>query len=161
MIQSEAKKFNFSENKKEPEVPPSSAPAPPPLPPPSTSVPTTPAQTLKRTTSTKSIAEDNLQDELNMVLKVYREKRKDLEIKQTPEIYINQRSTPQEVQHWLKVKEFQPNVCQRLKLYSGNEIMSLSRQQAEVIAGPDEGKRLYSQISLQKNVCGVSIHLKL
>jgi epidermal growth factor receptor kinase substrate 8 len=36
----------------------------------------------------------------------FRERRRNLEIVKTPEVYISQRSNPDEVQKWLKAKGF-------------------------------------------------------
>ncbi|XP_022915540.2 epidermal growth factor receptor kinase substrate 8-like isoform X1 [Onthophagus taurus] len=136
----------------EPETPP---PPPPPMPPIDTA-PTTPVSTLKRTASIKSTMTngEKMYDELNTVLSLFRNKRTDLDIKQTPEVYINQKSNPSEVESWLAAKEFSPSVCTKLKNFSGHQILGLNKDNAEKIAGPLEGKRLYSQLTIQKNVCG-------
>lgn len=61
------------------------------------------------------------------------------------------------MQKWLKDKEFSPIVCDKLKGWSGHALMSMTREQTEKICGAQEGRRLYSQISIQKSVSGVSI----
>lgn len=85
-------------------------------------------------------------------------KRDDLEIKQTPEVFIDQQSTPDEVMRWLEAKEFEENIQKKLLKFSGHQILGLTRAQCKLICGTEEGKRLYSQLSVQKNVCGVSIY---
>lgn len=64
------------------------------------------------------------------------------------------------MQNWLKAKEFSPEICTKLKGYSGYALMSLQREQTEKICGLAEGRRLHSQISIQKSVSGVSNVLK-
>lgn len=135
------------------------APPPPPLPPPSESAPSTPVATLKRSPSVKSTAalgSDKMQDELAVVLSIVRDKPR-LEIRQTPPVYISQKSTALEVQKWLKDKEFSKEVTEKLRGYTGHGLMSMTREQTEKICGLQEGRRLYSQISIQKSVSGVSI----
>ena len=44
--------------------------------------------------------------ELKMVLESFRRQRPHLEIVKTPDVYITQKSTPGEVQAWLKIKGF-------------------------------------------------------
>lgn len=83
-------------------------------------------------------------------------KRDDLDIKQTPEVFIDQQSTPDEVMRWLEAKEFDTTIQKKLKEFSGQQILGLTRAQCKLICGTEEGKRLYSQLSVQKNVCGVS-----
>ena len=40
----------------------------------------------------------------------------------------------------------------------GIQIFSLSKEDFEKYCGKDEGSRLFSQISIQKSICGVSIN---
>lgn len=97
-----------------------------------------------------------MQDELAAVLSIVRDKPR-LEIRQTPPVYISQKSNALEVQKWLKDKEFSKDVTEKLRGYSGHSLMSMTREQTEKICGLQEGRRLYSQISIQKSVSGVSI----
>lgn len=130
-------------------------PTPPPPPPENVITPVTPKSTLKRSNSIKSAAPVDMQDELNVVLAMFREKkRQDIDIKTYPEVYINQKSNPSEVQNWLKAKEFSTSVCHKLKSFSGHELLRLTKNQTESIGGSQEGKRLFSQINVQKSVCG-------
>lgn len=55
--------------------------------------------------SAKSTA-DLMNEELKMVLESFRRQRPHLDIVKTPDVYINQESTPEEVQSWLKMKGF-------------------------------------------------------
>lgn len=125
--------------------------------PPPVSAPPTPTPSLKRSPSVKSTANgggDDFQDELSVVLSLVKDKPRFL-IRQTPEVFISQKSSAQEVQNWLRAKEFSPEICAGLRKYSGYALMSLQRDQIDRICGPEEGKRLHSQISIQKSVSGV------
>lgn len=84
-----------------------------------------------------------------------KKKRVDLDIKQTPEVYIDQRSNPKDVQKWLKLKGFNDEVCKTLVEFTGALILDLSKARCNLLCGEDEGKRLYSQLQLQKNICKV------
>ncbi|KAF5279816.1 hypothetical protein FQR65_LT15269 [Abscondita terminalis] len=135
------------------------APAPPPPPPPPPLVEhiqlnDTPKPSLKRSPSIKSVTSEKMQDELTLVLSMYREKKKNFDIKQTPEVYITQKSNPHEVQEWLKAKDFPPEICSKFKGSSGHQVLGLSREQLEKIGGVEEGKRLYSQVNIQKSISG-------
>ncbi|XP_044256548.1 epidermal growth factor receptor kinase substrate 8-like protein 2 isoform X2 [Tribolium madens] len=132
-------------------------PAPPPPPPPVVSAPVTPAATLRRTPSTKSGAtQDKMQDELNIVLSMVRDRKHKphIEIRQTPEVFINQKSNPEEVQNWLKIKDFDSQICAKFKGLAGHNLFDLQKSQLEKVCGPKEGARLYSQLNIQKSVSG-------
>lgn len=97
-----------------------------------------------------------MNDELNHVLKFYREKRSTLDIHKTPEIFIQHTSSPSEVKQWLKAKGFSEYVVGKLGYLNGCELFSLSRESLEEFCGIEEGRRLLSQITIQRNVSGVS-----
>lgn len=97
-----------------------------------------------------------MNDELNHVLKLYREKRNTLDIHKTPEIFIQHTSSPSEVKQWLKAKGFSEYVVGKLGYLNGSELFSLSRESLEEFCGIEEGRRLLSQITIQRNVSGVS-----
>jgi epidermal growth factor receptor kinase substrate 8 len=48
----------------------------------------------------------DLHEELKNVLTLFSEKKRNLEIVKTPEVFISQTSDPQEVQNWLRAKGF-------------------------------------------------------
>jgi epidermal growth factor receptor kinase substrate 8 len=98
---------------------------------------------------------DDMQEELKNVLTLFRERRRNLEIVKTPEIFIQQTSNPQEVEKWLLAKGFSDKTVKKLHGLSGNELFALKRHTLEEYCGPDEGKRLASQITIQRNVSGV------
>lgn len=96
-----------------------------------------------------------MQEELKNVLTLFRERRRNLDIVKTPEIYIQQTSTPIEVEKWLVAKNFSDRTVKKLHGLSGNELFALKRNTLEEYCGSDEGKRLASQITIQRNVSGV------
>uniref|UniRef100_A0A1Y1MM07 SAM domain-containing protein n=1 Tax=Photinus pyralis TaxID=7054 RepID=A0A1Y1MM07_PHOPY len=146
-----------------------SGPVPPPPPPPMPTVETIQLNDIPNTEpiirpplkrspsimSTMTTTSERMQDELNIVLSMFRDnKSKNYDITQTPEIYIDQRSTPSEVQEWLQAKMFSAEICAKFKKTSGYQLLGLSYDQLEKICGPIEGKRLESQINVQKGVSG-------
>ncbi|XP_062532547.1 epidermal growth factor receptor kinase substrate 8 isoform X4 [Bombyx mori] len=131
------------------------APPPPPPPPPPPEPPSPPpikSDTLKSTKSIMSTG-GSLHDELKLVLPQIQQRRNKLDIKKTPDIFIDQKSNPDEVVEWLEAKGFS-NAAQRQLRMSGHQLFALSRSQLERALGQDEGKRLYSQILVQRNVSG-------
>ncbi|XP_013100000.1 epidermal growth factor receptor kinase substrate 8 [Stomoxys calcitrans] len=144
-------------------------PAPPPLPP--QSEPVTPSGTIKRNMALNGniaamrartelnddddealMLQYNVNDELKFTL-MQREKRRDLEILKTPQIYINQRSEPKEVGEWLRAKGFSDDIVKKLRGLNGEELFALSPHIIEGYFGQRESRRLISQIVLQKNIC--------
>lgn len=150
-------------------MPAASAPPPPPPPPPipfapksaPISAPVTPAP-LRRTPSLKSTksTNDRMQDELAMVLSMVRgrNQKRHIEVRQTPEVFIGQKSNPEEIQNWLKAKDFDSQICAKFKGLSGHNLFDFQKHQLEKICGRTEGSRLFSQLSIQKSVSGVSHH---
>lgn len=56
--------------------------------------------------SVPSESRENMNDELNKVLKLYREKNHNRDIQKTPEIFIQPTSSSADVKRWLKGKGF-------------------------------------------------------
>ncbi|XP_049844837.1 epidermal growth factor receptor kinase substrate 8-like protein 2 isoform X2 [Schistocerca gregaria] len=134
------------------------APPPPPLP---VSTPTdSEPKSISHTPRTSTVLsrapsmQDIMQEELKTVLTLYRGKTRKLDIVKTPEVYIDQKSTPDEVQQWLQEKGFSEKICKQLKGMTGNELFALTRTQLETYCGKTEGHRLDSQITIQRNVSG-------
>lgn len=115
---------------------------------------------LKDATTQNSIStsdsRETMNDELAKVLKLYREKSHNWDIHKTPEIFIQPTSSPANVKQWLKAKGFSDYVVQKFGYLSGNELFSLDRETLEEHCGVEEGKRLLSQITVQRNVSGVN-----
>ena len=51
-----------------------------------------------------TVQPDSVQEELKTVLSLFREKRRTLDIVKTPEIFIEQASSADDVQKWLEAK---------------------------------------------------------
>lgn len=101
---------------------------------------------------------DDYQDELKEVLTLFRNaKRPIYDITKTPEIFIQQTSSPKEVEGWLKAKNFNDKTVKSLNGLSGNQLFSLKKNTMEEYCGPKEGQRLYSQVLLQTKFSGVRI----
>ena len=81
----------------------------------------------------------SMADELKHVLSFYAEEKQKqkLDILQTPDIYIDMRSTAREVQQWLKAKQFSARYSK--SAYSGNSSTRFpSSWQGAQISGGDE-----------------------
>uniref|UniRef100_A0A2A4JLG5 SAM domain-containing protein n=1 Tax=Heliothis virescens TaxID=7102 RepID=A0A2A4JLG5_HELVI len=133
-----------------------SPPPPPPMPPPPPALPAEPPRTSTDTIkSTKSMMSSggDLQEELKMVLPAIQQRKNKLDIKKTPDIFIDQKSNPDEVAAWLEAKGFSSGTRRALRM-PGHQLFALTRAQLEQALGADEGKRLYSQILVQRNVSG-------
>uniref|UniRef100_A0A1I8MEF4 SH3 domain-containing protein n=3 Tax=Musca domestica TaxID=7370 RepID=A0A1I8MEF4_MUSDO len=146
-------------------------PIPPPLPPPDSENESyeTPSGTLKRNmalngniaamrarteldeTNEALMLQSTINDELKFTL-MQRERRRDLEILKTPQIYINQKSQPKEVEEWLRGKGFSDIIVKKLRGLNGEELFALSPHIIEGYFGQKESRRLISQIVLQKNI---------
>ncbi len=98
-----------------------------------------------------------MNEELKNVLTLFREKRRVLDIVKTPEIFIQQSSSANEVEQWLKAKGFSDNVVKKLNGLDGNKLFALKRHTLEDYCGSEEGRRLASQITIQRNISGVCI----
>lgn len=98
---------------------------------------------------------DNMHEELKNVLTLFRERRRNLDIMKTPEIFIQQTSNPKEVEQWLDAKGFSEKTIKSLKGLTGNQIFALNKETLEDYCGAEEGRRLASQLTIQRNVSGV------
>ncbi|XP_066949900.1 epidermal growth factor receptor kinase substrate 8-like isoform X3 [Macrobrachium rosenbergii] len=145
--------------KKSPPKKSSSIPEPPPPPPPDF----TPTHSVARKPPKKQFADiygttksnaDLMNEELKMVLESFRRSRPHLDIVKTPDVYINQSSTPQEVQNWLKLKGFSKRITKQFEGVDGEKLFALDRRQLEEFCGKSEGARLDSQITIQRNISG-------
>ncbi|XP_036320764.1 epidermal growth factor receptor kinase substrate 8-like [Rhagoletis pomonella] len=148
-------------------------PVPPPMPPSTESEPLTPSGTLRRNMAAAGslaamrarndnetndgliIMQGTINEELRATL-YQRERRRDLEILTTPNVHINQYSTPKEVEEWLRIKGFSDVIVAKLRKLNGEELFALLPHTIEGYFGQKESRRLISQIVLQKNICEVS-----
>lgn len=112
-------------------------------------------------TTVPSESRENMTDELNKVLKLYREKNYNWDVHKTPEIFIQPTSSPADVKRWLKGKGFTDYIVTKFGFLNGYELFSLDKETLEEHCGIDEGRRLLSQITVQRNVSGVSISMPI
>ncbi|XP_012538537.2 epidermal growth factor receptor kinase substrate 8 [Monomorium pharaonis] len=141
-------------------------PTPPPLPPPMGSIPMLQTQKSAPSTFTFNKAEtsksnkfssgisnqEEVQKELKFVLRIFREEKVNFSTNMQ-EIWLNQHSTPREVQTWLAAKGFSQKICKQLENMNGTELFDLSRRRLEQLCGLSEGSRLNGQLTLAKNEC--------
>ncbi|XP_032681228.1 epidermal growth factor receptor kinase substrate 8-like isoform X1 [Odontomachus brunneus] len=140
------------------------SPPPPPPPPPSTPLTSAPPplQTQKSTTSITSTSSKNnvsslkqVHEELKFVLTMFREKKANPPSDNTQqEIWLNQHSTPQDVQAWLAAKGFSEKICKQFENMNGTELFNLTRRELEKYCGLSEGSRLNGQLTLARNESG-------
>ncbi|XP_059489417.1 epidermal growth factor receptor kinase substrate 8-like protein 2 isoform X3 [Neocloeon triangulifer] len=138
-------------------VVPVATPAPPPPPPPKMPPPApkfTPPKSNFNTSKTQSgRSTDMMQEELQMVLSEWRRQRH-LDIMKTPEVFIDQQSTPDEVQVWLREKAFSDKIQKKFISMNGDDLFALKKDQLISYCGREEGSRLNSQLNLMRNVSG-------
>nr|CAD7427029.1 unnamed protein product [Timema monikensis] len=123
------------EQAKHPSIPP---PPPPPLPPADSSSPS-PTSTMGTNRSRKSegtlsraqSSQDLMQEELKAVLTMFREKRPNVEILTTPKVYINQDSSPDEVQKWLQAKSFSQKYYKTVRSSELRAILAKAREKVD------------------------------
>lgn len=97
---------------------------------------------------------DMMNEELKLVLESFRRQRPHLDIQKTPDVYIYQTSTPQEVQKWLEMKGFSKRIRKQFEGVDGEKLFALDRDQLIIHCGKAEGIRLDSQITIQRNITG-------
>ena len=71
-------------------------------------------------------------------------------------IYLSQESSEEEVQKWLVTKGFSQRVQQALQGQTGLSLFTLKQNEFIEFFGKEEGTRLDSQLTVQKNLCGYS-----
>ena len=114
----------------------------------------------------------SMQDELKNVLDIIRNE-KTLDIKTTPNVKVNQHSSPKEIKNWLVAKDFSKRllkffcesnfsflaskyvftfrVIEQLSGFNGAKLFKMSRDDLIAAFGQQEGKRLDGQITLCRN----------
>ncbi|KAJ8951449.1 hypothetical protein NQ318_006878 [Aromia moschata] len=114
------------------------------------------AQSRRQSVRSTVSAEDRMQEELVNVLTLVRERNKErhLDIKQTPESYIDQKSSPNDVRQWLDKKGFSVKIQDKFIGVGGHHLFDFKKPELEAICGKDEGRRLYSQLNIQKAISG-------
>lgn len=96
-----------------------------------------------------------MQRELRDVLILFNQ-NKHISVQKTPEVFISQHSSASEVKEWLKQKNFSESIIRTLAGMDGSELFSCTKEQLEDFCGEKEGKRLHSQLTISRNVSGVS-----
>lgn len=71
-----------------------------------------------------------------------------------PTAFITDESTAGELTAWLRAKEFSSRTIQILQGMDGAALFDLPPYEMKLHIGPDDGQRLYSQLQIQKSVCG-------
>ncbi|ESO05469.1 hypothetical protein HELRODRAFT_191298 [Helobdella robusta] len=69
-------------------------------------------------------------------------------------INISEKSSPEDVKHWLACKGFSQEVQSSLSTFGGKEIFVMDKNVLVKLFGPDVGVKLFSQILVQKNISG-------
>ncbi|CAH0562667.1 unnamed protein product [Brassicogethes aeneus] len=82
-----------------------------------------------------------------------KEKKPHLDIKQTPDINIDHNSSKDDIQRWFNLKGFENETYEKFQNLSSKQLFSFSKEDLEKLCGA-KGKRLYSQLLLQKNKSG-------
>uniref|UniRef100_A0A0A9WRZ1 Epidermal growth factor receptor kinase substrate 8-like protein 2 n=1 Tax=Lygus hesperus TaxID=30085 RepID=A0A0A9WRZ1_LYGHE len=135
---------------------PGGIPAPPPAPPvqpaPATAEWVRKERLASQASSTSAGEEkDRMFAELKDALSVMHN-RQPLIMKKKNNVFIDADSSKAEVQHWLKEKGFDERLCALLKDLDGKEIFQLTTGHLERVCGTKEGKRLFNQLMLQRNI---------
>ncbi|XP_071771882.2 epidermal growth factor receptor kinase substrate 8a isoform X2 [Centroberyx gerrardi] len=66
-----------------------------------------------------------------------------------PSINITYDSTPEDVKAWLEVKGFSPVTITSLGVLTGAQLFSLNKEELKTVC-PDDGARVFSQVTVQK-----------
>uniref|UniRef100_A0A669C300 Epidermal growth factor receptor kinase substrate 8-like protein 1 n=1 Tax=Oreochromis niloticus TaxID=8128 RepID=A0A669C300_ORENI len=146
-------------------VPPAPAPArvpTPPLPPPAAEpakLGAAAAQSADRTATRSKTARnlksnmEEVQDELMHRLTLGRSAQKKFQgparSGNTPSVSITYDSTPEEVKAWLEAKGFSPVTITSLGVLTGAQLFSLNKEELRTVC-PDDGARVFSQVTVQK-----------
>lgn len=67
----------------------------------------------------------------------------------TPSVSITYDSTPEEVKAWLEAKGFSPVTITSLGVLTGAQLFSLNKEELRTVC-PDDGARVFSQVTVQK-----------
>ncbi|KAL3290353.1 hypothetical protein HHI36_023695 [Cryptolaemus montrouzieri] len=131
---------------------------PPPPPPPTTNdvLPSTPEwkKSFQRFKESSKTGRQSIHEELTNVFSFHGPKKILLDVRKTPNAFIDQNSSPAEVQKWLTAKSFSSDVCRSFQGVNGWSLFAISKVDLQRVCGDDEGKRLFSQLNLQKSVSG-------
>ncbi|XP_044765453.1 epidermal growth factor receptor kinase substrate 8-like [Coccinella septempunctata] len=97
---------------------------------------------------------ERIREELFRKLNLQNPNKKKMGIRKTEESFINQNSSPMDLQEWLKAKCFGVEIRERLEGINGHSLFTATKADLESICGEKEGRRLFSQLNLQKSFSG-------
>uniref|UniRef100_H3CKS5 SAM domain-containing protein n=2 Tax=Tetraodon nigroviridis TaxID=99883 RepID=H3CKS5_TETNG len=107
---------------------------------------------------------DEVQDELLQRLTLGRSTNKKLPVptgsSRTPMFSITYDSTPEDVRAWLEAKGFSPVTVSSLGVLTGAQLFSLNKEELRTVC-PDDGARVFSQVTVQKAALERSSGLEL
>ncbi|CAF0737754.1 unnamed protein product [Didymodactylos carnosus] len=69
-------------------------------------------------------------------------------------VYLNQYSTGEDVQRWLRIKNLSENVMHKLYGFDGSALFNISKKNLEKLINRKDAARLYTLISNQKKISG-------
>ncbi|KAG7454494.1 hypothetical protein MATL_G00260300 [Megalops atlanticus] len=96
---------------------------------------------------------EEVQDELQQRLTLGRSAQKKFQVpprsSSMPAVNITYDSTPDEVKAWLQVKGFSSVTINSLGVLTGAQLFSLNKDELKTVC-PDDGARVYSQVTVQK-----------
>ncbi|KAK9890135.1 hypothetical protein WA026_008942 [Henosepilachna vigintioctopunctata] len=131
---------------------------PPPPPPPVVKEPETPEpekeKSFQRTRHISEESRKSMHNELFHIFKTNTPRKNFIGAKKTKDSYIDQSSTADAVREWLIAKNFSSEICDTFKGVDGFSMFSASKEDLQKVCGEVAGKRLYSQINLQKSISG-------
>ncbi|KAM9845668.1 epidermal growth factor receptor kinase substrate 8a [Aulostomus maculatus] len=96
---------------------------------------------------------EEVQDELMHRLTLGRSAQKKLQVpsrgSSQPAVSITYESSPDDVRGWLEAKGFSPVTITSLGVLTGAQLFSLNKEELKTVC-PDDGARVYSQVTVQK-----------
>ncbi|XP_076353156.1 uncharacterized protein LOC143248576 [Tachypleus tridentatus] len=132
-------------------------PTPPPLPPTPLTQPWKPLIVKKRNASVPKDAHGRLKkevtDQMTLGHSAHRKWGK-VNLGHRDGLNITAKSSPAEVQEWLKSKDFSPSIRNLFDGMTGKMMFKFTRSRLEDVLGNEEGSRLHSHLTVQKNISG-------
>ncbi|XP_022243518.1 epidermal growth factor receptor kinase substrate 8-like [Limulus polyphemus] len=132
-------------------------PTPPPLPPTPITQPLKPLIVKNRNVSVPKDAHNRLKKELtDQVTLGHNAHRKwgKVNLNHWDGLYITAESSPAEVQEWMESKDFSPEIRNLFRDMTGKMMYKFTRSRLEEVLGNEEGGRLHSHLTVQKNISG-------
>ncbi|KAG7232445.1 hypothetical protein INR49_008865 [Caranx melampygus] len=96
---------------------------------------------------------EEVQDELMHRLTLGRSAQKKFQVpsrsSSLPSVSITYDSSPEDVRAWLEAKGFSPVTITSLGVLTGAQLFSLNKEELKTVC-PDDGARVFSQVTVQK-----------